>query len=108
MSTFLISVKSAEMTNFICQLKVKLDSHHKNDYIILFLEPKSIQKISDLEVIRCEIVPKASYFPSKLHKIIISNVYNSAPNLPIFIIYEAFLERIEFIDYHYCQRILII
>ena len=39
------SVKTAEKTNFICPLKVKLASYQKNDYIILFLGPKSIQKI---------------------------------------------------------------
>ena len=55
--------------------------------------------MTGIEVIRCEIAPKALYFPSKLHKIIISKAYNSAPNLSIFI-YDAFLERIELIYYH--------
>ena len=40
--------------------------------------------MSGKEVIRCEKAPKALYFPSKLHKIIISKAYNSAPNLSIF------------------------
>ena len=62
--------------------------------------------MSGIEVIRCEIAPKALYFPSKLHKIIISKAYNSAPNLSI-LTYDVFLERIELIDYHYCQRIVI-
>ena len=47
--------------------------------------------MSGIEVIRCEIAPKALYFPSKLHRIIISKAYNSAPNLSIFT-YDAFLE----------------
>ena len=63
--------------------------------------------MSGIEVIRCEIAPKALYFPSKLHKIIISKAYNSAPNLSI-LTYDGFLERIELIDYHYCQKIVII
>ena len=63
--------------------------------------------MSGIEVIRCEIAPKALYFPSKLHKIIISKAYNSAPNLSIFT-YDTILERIQLIDYHYCQSIVII
>ena len=39
------SVKTAEKTNFICPLMVKLASDHKNYYRILFLGPKSIQKV---------------------------------------------------------------
>ena len=63
--------------------------------------------MSGIEVIRCEIAPKALYFPSKLHKIIISKAYNSAPNLSI-LTSDVFLERIELINYHYCQKIVII
>ena len=55
--------------------------------------------MSGIEVIRCEIAPKALYFPSKLHKIIISKAYNYETNLSI-LTYDAFLERIELIDYH--------
>ena len=62
--------------------------------------------MSGIEVIRCEIAPKALYFPSKLHKIIISKAYNSAPNLSI-LTNDVFLERIELIDYHHCQKIVI-
>ena len=46
-------------------------------------------------------------FWSKWQKIIISKAYNSAPNLSI-LTYDVFLERIELIDYHYCQKIVII
>ena len=60
-----------------------------------------------MEVNECEIAPKALYFPSKLHKIIISKAYNSAPNLSI-LTFDVFLERIELIDYHYCQKIVIV
>ena len=60
-----------------------------------------------IEVIRCEKAPKALYFPSKLHKIIISKAYNSAPNLSI-LTNDVFLERIELIDYHHCQKNIII
>ena len=60
-----------------------------------------------IEVIRCEKAPKALYFPSKWHKIIISKAYNSAPNLSI-LTYDVFLERIELIDDYYCQTIVII
>ena len=63
--------------------------------------------MSGIEVIRCEIAPKALYFPSKLHKIIILKAYNSAPNLSIFK-YDAFLESRELIDFHYCKRIVTI
>ena len=52
-------------------------------------------------VIRCEIAPKALYFPSKLHKMIISK----ALNLSI-ITYDTFLESLELINYHYCQIIV--
>ena len=48
--------------------------------------------MSGIEVIRCEIAPKALYFPSKLHKIIISKAYNSAPNLPI-LTYDVFFRK---------------
>ena len=49
--------------------------------------------MTGIEVIRCEIAPKALYFPSKLHKIIISKAHNSAPNLSIFT-YDTLLTRI--------------
>ena len=72
------TVKTAKKTNYICSLKVKLDSNHKNNYIFLFLGPKSIHKYkvysfrlktydSGSVVIRCEIASKTQYFPSKLH-----------------------------------------
>ena len=69
------SVKTAEKTNFICPMKDKLASDHKNYYICLKTS------VSGIEINRCKIAPKALYFPSKLHKIIISKAYNSAPNL---------------------------
>ena len=63
--------------------------------------------MSGIEVIRSEIAPKALYFPSNLHKIIISKADSSAPNLSI-LTFDVFLERVELIDYHYCQQIVII
>ena len=39
------SVKMAKKTNFICSLKVKLYSNHKNNDTILFLGLKSIYKV---------------------------------------------------------------
>ena len=50
--------------------------------------------MSGIEVIKCEIAPKALYFPSKLPKIIISEAYNSALKLSI-LTYAAILESIK-------------
>ena len=45
--------------------------------------------------------------PSKMHKIFFLRTCNLAPNLSIFT-YDTFLERIKLIDYHICQKIVII
>ena len=105
------SVKTVKNINFICPLRVSLNSNHWNNARILFLGPKIIKKscgqgilvknlIPGEVVIMCKIPPKALNFSWKKHKINFLKTHNSAPYVLI-LTYDTVLERKELIDYHH-------